>query len=394
MTAPSPLRLRGITWKHTRGLLPMLATAQRFEELHSHAQIAWETRSLQSFADEPLETLAARYDLLVIDHPSCGSAATTGCLLRLDEAMPAGLLHDLEQNAVGQSYASYRYAGHLWALPIDAAAPVSLCRTDLLEKRGHALPATWDDLMRLARQGLVRVPGLAVDSLMHFFMLCLALGGEPFDEALPPAQGVVTPAVGEQALHLLRELLQACPADCLDANPIAIWERLASSQRELYCPFAYGYSNYSRAGYAEHLVEAGDLVSFEGVPLRSTLGGAGLAISAQCKDVATAVNYAALVAASRCQRTLYFDSGGQPGHRAAWLDREVNRRSNGFFQKTLPVLDRAWVRPRFNGYIEFQHRAGTLVHEFLRRGGVPGATVAAVNNLLREMRGAEESDSQ
>lgn len=391
MTQSSPLRLRGITWKHTRGLLPMLSTAQRFEEIHPRVTIAWETRSLQSFADEPLETLAARYDLLVIDHPSCGSAAATGCLLRLDEAVPPGLLHDLEQNAVGQSYASYRYAGHLWALPIDAAAPVSLCRIDLLESSGHALPATWDDLMRLARDGLVLVPGLAVDSLMHFFMLCLALGEEPFQAAVQAAQPVVTPAVGEQALRLLRELLQACPADCLDANPIKIWERLASSQRELYCPFAYGYSNYSRTGYAEHLVEAGDLVSFQGVPLRSTLGGAGLAISAQCQDVAMAVKYADYVAASRCQRALYFDSGGQPGHRAAWLDPEVNRRSNGFFEKTLTVLDRAWVRPRFNRYLEFQHRASTLVHDYLRQGDAPGATMAALNNL---MRGMNESEAQ
>lgn len=389
MTQASPLRLHGITWKHTRGLLPMMATAQRFEEMHSRVEIAWETRSLQSFADEPLETLAARYDLLVIDHPSCGSAATTGCLLRLDEAMPAGLLRDLEQTAVGQSYASYRYAEHLWALPIDAAAPVSLCRTDLLEQSGRALPATWDDLTRLAREGLVLVPGLAVDSLMHFFMLCLALGEEPFQAAQP----VVTPAVGEQALRLLRELLRACPAECLDANPIAIWERLASSKREFYCPFAYGYSNYSRAGYAEYLVEAGDLVSFQGAPLRSVLGGAGLAISAQCKNTAMALEYAEYVAASCCQRTLYFDSGGQPGHRAAWLHPEVNRRSNGFFEKTLPVLDRAWVRPRFNGYIEFQHRASTLVHDYLRQGGAPGATVEAMNNLLREMRGANESEA-
>ena len=27
------------------------------------------------------------------------------------------------------------------------------------------------------------------------------------------------------------------------------------------------------------------------------------------------------------QKTLLFDNGGQPGHREAWLDNEVNRRS-------------------------------------------------------------------
>ena len=31
--------LRGITWQHTRGYLPMVATAQRFSELHPDVQI-------------------------------------------------------------------------------------------------------------------------------------------------------------------------------------------------------------------------------------------------------------------------------------------------------------------------------------------------------------------
>jgi len=43
--------LRGITWDHTRGFLPMVATAQRFSELHPDVRITWEKRSLQHFAD-------------------------------------------------------------------------------------------------------------------------------------------------------------------------------------------------------------------------------------------------------------------------------------------------------------------------------------------------------
>lgn len=390
MTRSSPVRLDGITWKHTRGLLPMLATTQRFEEMHPQVAITWEARSLQSFADEPLEALAARFDLLVIDHPCCGSAAATRCLLPLEDAMPGALLRELKQNSVGASFSTYNYEGHLWALPIDAAAPVSLCRRDLLEAAGESAPATWEDMMRLARKGLVLVPGLAIDSLMHLFMLCVALGEEP----LVSRDGVVSTPAGEEALNLLGELLSACPPECLDSNPIAIWDRLAASEREAYCPFAYGYSNYCRAGYAGHLVEAGELVSLGGVPLRSTLGGAGLAVSARCRNAAGAAEYAAWVAGRACQSTLYFDSGGQPGHRGAWLDEEVNRRSNHFFRNTLPVLDRAWVRPRFNGYLEFQHGSGELVHHFLRSGGAPGAVFASMNSLWRKTSGARESEAR
>ena len=43
--------LKGITWNHTRGLLPMLATAQHFEETHPDVRLRWEKRSLQAFAD-------------------------------------------------------------------------------------------------------------------------------------------------------------------------------------------------------------------------------------------------------------------------------------------------------------------------------------------------------
>jgi multiple sugar transport system substrate-binding protein len=386
MTTLSPSLLRGITWKHTRGLLPMLATAQRFEEMHPGVRISWETRSLQSFADEPIEMLAQRYDLMVIDHPSCGHAATGGFLMPLDEVIPASFLHDQEQHSTGQSYFSYDYGGHLWALPIDTATPISMYRHDLLRMAGHALPGTWEEMIKLARKGFVIVPGLAIDSLMNFFMLSLALGEEPFIAE----DYVVSEPVGIEAMRRLRELLQLCPAECMEANPIAIWNKLAQSKHAAYCPFAYGYSNYSRRGYSENLVEAGDLVTFNGAPLRSTLGGAGLAISRHCKELTTAVAYAQYVSAERCQKTLYFDSGGQPGHRAAWLDAEVNRRSNGFFERTLPALDRAWVRPRFDGYLDFQTKAGELLHSYLRLGGNESEVVAAMNDELhiaRQSRG-------
>ena len=43
--------LKGITWNHSRGFVPMTATAQRFSELNPNVEITWEKRSLQQFAD-------------------------------------------------------------------------------------------------------------------------------------------------------------------------------------------------------------------------------------------------------------------------------------------------------------------------------------------------------
>jgi multiple sugar transport system substrate-binding protein len=45
---PAPIRLTGITWNHTRGYTPMVATAQRFCEMRPIADIA------QKFTDPKL----------------------------------------------------------------------------------------------------------------------------------------------------------------------------------------------------------------------------------------------------------------------------------------------------------------------------------------------------
>ncbi len=379
-TADSEVTLTGVTWNHTRGFLPVLATAQRFSELHAGTTINWQKRSLQQFADAPLAQLTASFDLLVIDHPSIGEAASEGLLVGLDEHLEAAFLEDQAANSVGQSHASYFYGGHQYALAIDAATPIAAYRPDLLS--ADELPGTWEELLALARRGKVTVPAIPIDSLMNLFMLSNALGGEPFsttDEVLPEGAGA-------EGLQLLRELVQLSASGSLERNPIRTWQLLAESDTVAYCPFAYGYSNYSRVGYASRVLQAAPLVSFEGRPLRSTLGGAGIAISARCKHLPTAVAYAAYTAGAETQRTLYALAGGQPGHRSAWADPTLNALTSNFFAATLPVLDSAWVRPRFPGFIAFQDRASTLVHRYLVQGGAERQVLEQMNAALAQTR--------
>ena len=75
------IELKGITWNHSRGYNPMVCTSQRFMELHPNVNITWEKRSLQAFADEPIDKLAERFDFLVIDHPWTGFAAKNKFIL-------------------------------------------------------------------------------------------------------------------------------------------------------------------------------------------------------------------------------------------------------------------------------------------------------------------------
>ena len=372
--------LRGITWNHSRGFTPMVATAQRFSELHAGVEITWDKRSLQAFADQPIDALAQTYDLLVLDHPWAGFAARTRVILPFDELLPAAFLEDQKANSVGASCPSYNQEGQQWALPIDAATPVASYRPDLFEEHRLQLPGTWEDLLELARAGWVTMPGIPIDTLMNFYMLCSTLG----EDVCQTPEQVVSPDTGATAVRMLRELAKLCGPEIFSRNPIHVYQAMTQGDDCAYCPFAYGYANYSRTGYARRLLVFDDLVTLDGRPCRSTLGGTGLAISANCKSPKVAAGYAQFVASPEVQRTLFTDAGGQPGHRIAWQDDYVNRNTADFFRNTLPALDRAFLRPRYHGYMHFQDKGGAPIREYLMRGGDELALLQQLNRLYRE----------
>ena len=377
----SKITLQGITWDHTRGYVPLAATAQRYHDANPDVMIEWHIRSLKDFGDYPIEKLAERFDLLIIDHPFSGYAATHPVLVPLDEHLEEAFLADQAANSVGKSYESYVYNGHLWALPVDAAAPISGYRPDLLARFELELPETWDDLLELAQQGRVAVPAAPVDIIMNLYMCCLANDDTPFG-----VEGKIAgnPA-GKAALWTYRELIAAAGLENLERNPIRTWEALVQGDDLVYCPFAYGYSNYGRRDYTEKPLRFGGLVELNGQRLRSTLGGTGLAISAICPHLDVALDYARYVASPECQCGLYTITGGQPGHRQAWLSDDLNVLTNGFFEDTLQTLDEAFLRPRYPAYNRFQEDAGAIIWDFLKeKNGDTLATFEKLNKRYRE----------
>ncbi|MEJ5963132.1 ABC transporter substrate-binding protein [Pedobacter immunditicola] len=372
--------LKGITWNHSRGYTAMTATAQRFSELHPGVEIHWEKRSLQQFADFSIQELAERFDLLVIDHPWAGFAAKTNSILPLDKHLDAAYLQDQKENTVGASYESYTYDGHQWALPIDAATPVASSRPDLLEQRGLKLPKTFEELLALADLGLVAFAGIPIDVLMNFYTFCCSLGEDPCQQE----DEIVSKETGIKALKLYHELASKMDVQNFHKNPIQIYETMTTGDTIAYCPFAYGYSNYSRNGYSAKPLHFHDMISLDGITnLRSTLGGTGLAVSSSTLHKDISVKYAAYVASPACQQTLYFESGGQPGHLKAWSDPEVNRQGKQFFSNTLPALQRAFLRPRYHGHMFFQDHAGDIVREYLMNGGNEEKVLESLNELYR-----------
>ncbi|TDH27492.1 extracellular solute-binding protein [Segetibacter sp. 3557_3] len=375
----SKIVLKGITWGHSRGITPLLAYSQRFSELNPQVEVSWTKRTLQEFADFPIEKLTEEYDLLIIDHPWVGCAAATGCVLPLEEYLPAEYLDDQLANSVGFSHQSYEYGGHQWALAIDAATPVASYRKDLLEQNGVGVPKTWEEVIRLAEQGRVAVPAIAIDTLMNFYMFCIAHGTVPFASE----EEVIDAATGLRALETMRSLYVLLDKKMFERNPIAVAELMSSGDQFWYCPFAYGYSNYSRVGYAENLLHYDDLVSFNEVRLRSTVGGTGLAVSATSNNVALAVKYAAGIVSRKIQSTFYVQHGGQPGHRSAWLNKNANLLCNEYFTRVMPAMENGYIRPRYNGYLHFQDHAGDPLRNFLLNGGTATDVLQEINELYR-----------
>lgn len=375
------IELKGITWAHSRGYTPLVACAQRFNELHAHINITWHKRALQEFADFPLEKLVHEYDLLVIDHPWVGCAAATGCVLPLDEYLPARFLSDQLQHSVGASHTSYQYNYHQWALAIDAATPVASYRKDLLEENDISIPETWEQLLALASRGKVAVPAIPIDLLMNFYMFCIASGSRPFGNR----EEVVDFNTGLQALEMMKALWSLVDEKMFDCNPIAVAELMSNTNNYWYCPFAYGYSNYSRRGYAAHPLHYTDLISIKNSSdkLQSVLGGTGLAVSAFSSNRQEALQFAEWVASSGVQTGLYTQVGGQPGYLTAWMDQSNNNDTLNYFNATLPALQRAYVRPRYNGYLHFQDHAGLPVQQYLRGEKMANIVLEEINDLYR-----------
>lgn len=351
--------LSGIAWDHSRGFTSAVAASQRLHELNPKIDVRWAKRSLLDFGEYSVERLVEDFDLLIIDHPFIGHACAKQLFLPLDL-----LLGEMETSnghllTVGASFASYSYHGQLWAVPIDTACPVAAFRRDCLEDAGQNVPQTWSELLKLADQGRVIYPAIPTDAIHHFYMLCHALGETPFSQS----GSIVRATIASDALTLLQDLYQRCPKLCGELNPIQVFDELTNGSTYWYCPFAFGYNNYGRSGYGKARLEFGSPPEINaGTPAVTTLGGCGLAISSHCKSPQLAAEVLSFMASGPVQSNLYFYSGGQPAHRDAWLNQDANDHCGNFFNDTLASHERAWLRPRYHGYLNFQDLASHSIY--------------------------------
>ncbi len=384
----STTTLRGMTWNHERGLRPLVEASKLFLE-KTGVEITWDARSLSDFELFPLEELAETYDLIMIDHPHIGVAHGKNLLTPLETLLSPEFLAEQKTGEVGQSYDSYTYQGHQYALPVDAATQVSAFRPDLLKK---PLPKTWEEVFALNTGKNIAIPFVPVHAYSSFFTLCSHFQTEKFWSN----EADLSLEVGEKALDLLIGLLAIAHPDSKDLDPILLLDAMMTKDEIHYAPLIYGYSNYARQGFGANLIEFADMPkeNLEKAPYGSMIGGVGLAISSACKDLGSAVKFVEMVATPQFQKQEFFDGGGQPGHIQAWTDPRVNEINHNFYKNTLETMRLGSLRPRFEGYIDFQGKAGALIRDFVLEGtGNKRAFIEELNTLLdtcRKNKGLEK----
>src|SRR5690606_41318059 len=141
------IKLKGITWDHPRGFDPLEGFSKR--NALADIQVEWHKRSLKDFGDTPVEELARKYDLLIIDHPHMGAASAGSFLVNLNDYLSPDEINLLRQQSVGPSMQSYYYNEAQWAIPVDASCQVAAYRPDLLEV--NDIPALWEQIPDLSK---------------------------------------------------------------------------------------------------------------------------------------------------------------------------------------------------------------------------------------------------
>jgi multiple sugar transport system substrate-binding protein len=402
-TAP----LRGLTWDHPRGYLVLDALAATAGPGDPAAQIRWDRQPLEDFESRPLRTLADDYDLLVIDHPGLGEAVRDGCLRPLDDLFSPGELAGWRDRTVGASFDSYRLGGQQWALPLDAAAQVSVCRPETLGPetlgpetlgpetlgpetlrpetlRPETLderPASWADAIKAAGAQPTALCLGGPHALLMFAAICVASGRRP---AATPGEFVPTGA-GRAALGIMAGLLAHADREVSQRNPIGVLDAMTAPGGPSYCPLVYGYVTYHRPERGPQRLTAFDAPAGPG-GIGSVLGGTGIAVT---RSAAQTTAQAAVVAgllrtllSEPVQVGLYAELGGQSSLRPAWQDSGADERSGGFYRATRRTVESAWVRPRFAGYPAFQAAASAVLRDGLLAGEDHASMLGRVNELF------------
>lgn len=364
-----------LNWQSRRATQPMAAAIERFVALHPDCAIRQVVRPLSDFEHQSIEDISRQYDLIVYDHPFSGVIAHSRCLVPLDTEMPELLGEEADARFLGASLASYRYNGHVWGAPIDGATQHAVYRKDLLDQLGCDVPQSHAQVLELGRrarsEGMYLGTAIETPHALMSIMSYMANLGEPFtaDE-----QGItrIPERSFEQAYTALEDILQLSAPESLDWNSIAVHEAMVARDDIVYCPAVYGYATYGEQDQRKPLSFAGFAGIQQPYAAGATLGGTALGLSSHCEHPELALAFIRHMLSDEVQVGLIGKNYGQPASIVGWDHPENDERFNGFYSAARASMAQSWVRPRYQGYVEYQRRSGLIVAEGLRRNEAPG----------------------
>lgn len=362
---------RGLTWDHPRGYAALDRAARE-----AGAIVSWDRQPLEGFESAPIAEVCAGYDLVVLDHPHLGDALAAGCLQPLDALLPETVLASIRAQTLGPCFDSYVMGTHLWALPLDAAAQVSVARPELL---ATDMPATFGDLDRLASTEPGFVLSLAGP---HAFLTLLSLCASLDDRFGPPEDAYFLPH-HEPSIELFTSLARRSATIGWTHNPIALLEALARGEVS-YCPLVFGYVTYAERRRRPALVFRDAPGMRAGAPPRAVLGGTGVALTRNCQPTTDLLAHLEALMSASVQNGLMAETGGQPSAESAWLSPEINEGVNGFYRETLETLRHAFLRPRHRGFVATQNAASAWLGTEPASRASAASVRTSLNAILRK----------
>lgn len=363
--------LKGITWDHPRAYTCLKAASDIYES-ETGCAVHWDKRSLQAFADQPIEDLASQYDLIVLDHPHVGQIADSGCLSELEQ------ITGLTDRSIGGSSESYIWQGKQWSYAIDAACQIAVKRPDI----SSTFPTHWEEVLSSdASKFKLLTPLKPVDAFDMMLTLVASCG----EEALPlNAREFCSSNNGLHALKILKQLYRLGPAEAVTWNPIHVLEVLSETDDFHASPCLFGYINYARQGFRPNQLAYIDLPTFKnhGI-MRGILGGAGMGVSARSQNLDAAKHFAQWVSSGDVQSGVYLQNEGQPAHLDAWRNHATDPRYAGFLSGAFKTMDAAWTRPRDEWFLHFVDDVCDIFTGFFVKDQSESAFLGTINKLYQ-----------
>src|ERR1700721_2810903 len=247
----------------------------------------------------------------------------------------------------------------------------------------------FDEVVQLGHKArvsekFIAVAACPIDAISLFFTLTANLGYPVAENAEP----FVEEGVAKEVLDRMHALIAIAHPNSTAWNPIQLYDQMVLAPDIVYCPWAYGYSNYSRRQNLIPLKFADAPAAGNGGCNGTQRGGTGIAVSKQSPQRDAAVAYAKWLASQEHQCGTYFLQGGQPAGPAAWTDPRIVFQGSGFFSGTLETLRTAYVRPRFDGFIRFFEAAGIEINRCLKNQVADAQLIECVKKSFAERLGS------